>query len=324
MNKILKTGISLLLFTPLFLSCETVDEVTLPLNEKPTVNVSTSSVTVTEGGSATITVTANRAISRPMIFKLFQIEGNAVAGEDYEFSESSAIDFGSVGGRIEIPAHEISGSVDIIGLTDFEVDNKSAKFELRSMESMNGIVGNAKEVSVSIENFIDDDLTIILSWATSDEANYAAADQDLDLFLDGGGSGFAATADFPETFVLKATEPDGTYSIDVDYWAPSDFSLPGEPILFTVEHILTIGKVGSFSTVIKNNYTDSDAVTSEFTGWSGFANFGGDGWTPGVASVVKVGNTYTIKDKNGTTVAAGKFKKKRPSLANGKAFLTLD
>lgn len=324
MKNILKTGLSILLFTPLFVGCETVEDVVLPRNQKSAVDISTTSVTVTEGASSTITVTTNTPISKPMQFKLYQVGGDAVDGVDYQFTADSAPDYGPIGGAITIPAYASSGSVEIMGLTDFAVDNKSATFELRSMAAKNGIVGTAKEVSVTIGDYTEDDLTIVLSWATSDEPNYHAADQDLDFFiLDARGNyvgGFAAaTGSFPEYNTIGAAWPDGTYYIDVDYWAPSDFSFPGDPSLFETEHILTIGKVGTFSTVVKNNFTDADATTSEYLQWSGYGAFGGDGYKPGIAQIDKVGTTYTIKDMDGTTVGSGKFgTKKSPRVQFGK------
>jgi hypothetical protein len=310
MNKILKSGISLLFFAPLFLSCETVEDVVLPRNEKSAVDISTTTVTVTEGESATITITTDTPISKPMQFKLYQTSGNAEAGVDYDFAANSAADFGPIGGRIVIPAHESTGSVEIMGLNDFAVDGKSATFELRSMEAMEGVVGSSKEVSVTIADFQGDDLAIELTWATSDEDAYHADSQDLDFFIRGSAGyvgGFAAaTGSFPENNTVFGSWPDGTYYIDVDYWVPEDISFPGEPALFTIEHILTIGKIGVYSTVIKNNYTDDDATTSEYLQWSAYGAFGGDGYKAAVATIEKVGTTYTIKDMNGVTVASGK------------------
>ncbi len=323
MKNILKTGIFLLLTSPLFLSCETVEDVVLPRNDKSTVNLSTTSVTVTEGGSATITITTDTPISKAMHFKLYQTGGTAEAGVDYSFAEYSAADYGPIGGRIYIPAHSSTGSVEIMGLTDFAVDGKTATFELRSSEAKNGVVGSSTEVSVSIADFQSEDLDVILSWATSDEENWHADSQDLDFFIRNSagsyvGSFAAATGSFPEHNVISAAWPDDTYYIDVDYWAPEDFTFPGDPALFTVEHILTIGKVGVFSTVVKNNYTDADATTSEYLQWSGYGAFGGDGYWAGVASIEKVGTTYTIKDSSGATVASGKFADLKSPRQNGK------
>jgi hypothetical protein len=329
MNKILKTGISLLLFTPIFLSCETVEDVDLPRNDKPTVDISTTSVSVLEGGSATITITTNKAIAKPMQFKLYQTGGDAETEVDYEFAEYSAADYGPIGGRIVIPAYATTGSVEISGLTDFAVDGKTATFELRSSEAKNGVVGASNELSLTVEDLRSDELAISLSWATSDEDAYHADEQDLDFFIRNSagsyvGSFASATGAFPETNTISGDFPDDTYYIDVDYWAPEDISFPGDPALFTVEHILTIGKTGVYSTVIKNNYTDADATTSEYLQWSGYAQFGGDGYKAAVATIEKVGTTYTIKDSSGNVVASGKFSAlKSPRIGYDKG-LTLD
>jgi hypothetical protein len=332
MNKILKTGISLLLFTPLFLSCETVEDVDLPRSEKPTVDISTTSVSVLEGGSATITITTNKPIAKPMQFKLYQTGGSAETEVDYEFAEYSAADYGPIGGRIVIPAYATTGSVEISGLEDFAVDGKTATFELRSSEAKNGVVGASNKLSLTVEDSQSDDLTIILSWATNDEDAYHADEQDLDFYIRDssnnlfGSNGIytAATGNFPEVSVLSNEWPDGTYYIDVDYWAPEDFSFPGDPALFTMEHILTIGKAGTFSTVVKNNYSDADAVTSEYLQWSGYSSFGGDGYKAAVATIEKVGNTYTIKDSSGNVVASGRFSTLKSPRIGFDRGLTLD
>ena len=328
MKNILKNGFCALLVTASFLSCETVDDVVLPRNTKPTVNLTTTSVSISEDGSADITISTDTALPKDIIFKLIQIGGSAEMDVDYSFSSTSALDYGPIGGRIFIPAGATTGSVTISGVTDFGADANSAVFQLEAIESMRGLVGSTDEVTVTISDFVGEDLFISMSWATSDEDTYHADEQDLDFYITDAngnyvGSYAAATGEMPEVNTVSGAWPDGTYYIDVDYWAPSDISYPGEPALFTVEHILTIDKAGAFSTVIKNNYTDEDATTSEYLQWSGYSAYGGDGYREHVAQIEKVGTTYTVKDMNGTTVASGKFGsiKKSPRQKFGKALI---
>jgi hypothetical protein len=251
MNKILKTGISLLLFAPLFLSCETVEEVILPRNDKSAVDISTTTVTVTEGESSTITVTTSTPITKPMQFKLLQTGGTAVEGVDYEFAAYSAGDFGPIGGEIVIAAYDSTGSLEIIGLTDFETDNKTATFELEAMAAMNGVVGTSKEVTVTIADTSDDQLTMKLEWDNGVSADHLC-DADFDAFLD-TFEAYMFTANCPEfvdefvdaNSLVTGVLSDGTHNIVADYWNDNGVAAG---IAFPMK--LSVGKKGKFLAVI--------------------------------------------------------------------------
>lgn len=311
MKKILKSGISLMLLTSLLVSCETTEEVVQDRSTKPVGElVSTATVTVVEGASTTITVTTPTPSNKAISYKIYQVGGNAVMGEDYTFATNSAADFGPIGGKVVIPAYSSTGSVELMALTDYKVDSNNATFELREMEAMNGTVGTASKFTANFTSFVSDDLELIMSWKTTDEENYHGDSQDLDFAIeDAAGNEVlsAYTGDFPENIVMPGTMADGDYYINVDFWAPEDFSFPGDPSLFDTAYYFQIGKVGAFQITT----ADSDWVTSEYLQWSTYWRFGGDGWKARVAQITKAGTTYTIKDMSGATLVSGKFSNKK-------------
>jgi hypothetical protein len=285
--------ISLLLLG--FYSCDTVDEVELARKAKPEVNLVQASVNVSENGTASVSIEADKASTSDMIFKLVQIDGTAERNVDYRFAEESAPDYGSIGGRIVIPAYSTIGSTTIIGLTDFEVDNKSAKFELRPMESMEGVVGGSKILSLSIDDYIEDDLTVVLSWEVNVDTE-DACDQDLDLYLFDSSNTEVSHSwfDCPEQVVLPASAPDGDYFVHIDYYAPNTVAVdPAVDPLYNTRYILTTGQVGVSSQSFSNSFSDSD-TTNHYLNWTAYAQFGGDGLHLNVIQITKSGTNYTV------------------------------
>jgi hypothetical protein len=294
MNKILKTGISLLLFTPLFLSCETVEDVVLPRNEKSSVDISTTTVTVKEGESSLITITTSTPTTKPMQFKLIQTGGTAVEGVDYEFAAYSAGDYGPIGGEIVIVASESAGSLEIIGLTDYEADNKTATFELQSMAAMIGVVGASKEVTVTISNATDDQLTMKLEWDNG-VADDHLCDADFDAYLD-TFEAYMFTGNCPEFVdhfvdvdsLVSGVLTDGTHNIVVDYW---DDNGVAAGIDFPMK--LSVGKKGKFLAVIDlaGLYTTDSAISN-----------GGAGGEKEVGKIVVANGLYSIYNASNTLV----------------------
>jgi len=275
-------------------SCTTVEDVNLARGNKPEVNLVDSSVSVTEGQTVAVNISADKPTSSDMIFKLVQVGGDAVAGVDYTFAENSAPDYGPIGGKIVIPAYSTTGSTTISGLTDFAMDNKTAQFELRSMQSMKGVVGADKTLSLSIDDYTEDDLTVILSWEVNDD-NEAKCDQDLDLYLMDATDTEVAHSwfDCPETVTLSASAPDGDYFIDVDYYSPNTVAtdLAVDPI-YSTKYTLTVGKIGISSQQFGNGFDDSD-TTNYFMNWTGE---GGSGYHSHVVQITKSGINYTVTE----------------------------
>ncbi len=309
MKNIIKLTLVSLTLGLFITSCDTTQSPELPRNAKPAVNVDTPTVQVSENGSATITISTNTVSPKPLIFKLVQVGGNAIDGEDFSFnspqeiadgvSHYSALDYGPIGAKVVIPAYANSGSITIYGMTDFVVDNKKATFELRAMESMNGVTTSKNTVAVTVADYTEDDLTIKLGWTVSDGAvddtgaPIDACAQDLDLYLGVAGNPDVAHSwnDCPEAVVLHASDADGVYFIHVDYWAPSDVTISTtDPLTYDTTFFLTVGQVGISSQVI--NGTSS---SSQYLNWSGYGNFGGNGYHPNVIQITKTGTNYAIQ-----------------------------
>lgn len=275
-------------------SCNPVEEVNLARGSKPEANLVESSVSVTEGQMVTVNITADKPTTRDMIFKLVQVGGDAVDGVDYTFAENSAPDYGPIGGKIVIPAYATSGSTTITGLTDFAIDNKSAQFELRSMQSMRGVVGGGKMLSLSIDDYTEDDLSIVLSWEVN-SSDEVACDQDLDLYIvDATDTELAHSwFDCPESVTLPAAAPDGDYFIDVDYWAPNTVAAdPATDPIYNTKYTLTVGQVGVSSEQFGNDFSDAD-TSNYYLNWSGYYQYGGDGYHQHVLQITKAGTSYT-------------------------------
>lgn len=301
MKNIIKLTLALFTFALFITSCDTTESPEMSRNAKPAVKVDTPTIQLSEGGTAAITISTNTPINKPLIFKLVQVGGNAVDGEDYTFDTDldnlpdyySAADYGAIGGKIVIPAYANTGSLTIHGMTDFVLDNKKATFELRAMESMNGVTTSKNSVSVTVTDYTDD-FVISLSW-TTDDASKAKCDQDLDVFLvDSANAGVdtAASAACLETVVLPGSSPDGDYFIDVDYWVPSDVTVTaGDPEEYNTAFFLEYGNIGQPTTTTFNGTSS----TSRFLNWSAYGQFGGNGYHSHVIKITKTGGTYVVQ-----------------------------
>lgn len=291
MKNIIKLTLASFTFALFITSCDTTESPDMPRNAKPAVKVDTPTIQLSENGTATITISTNTPVNKPLIFKLVQVGGNAVDGEDYTFAENSAADYGAIGGKIVIPAYANTGSLTMNGVTDFALDNKKATFELRAMESMNGVTTSKNSVSVTVIDYTDD-FVISLSW-TIDDASKDKCDQDLDAFLTNGTAyiATAATIACVETVVLSGSAPDGDYFIDVDYWAPSDVTVTaGDPEEYNTAFFLEYGNIGQPTTTTFNGTSS----TSRFLNWSGYSQFGGNGYHSQVITITKTGSIYVV------------------------------
>ncbi len=292
MKNIIKLTLASFTFALFITSCDTTSSPEMSRNAKPAVKVDTPTIQLSEGGTAAITISTSTPVNKPLIFKLVQVGGNAVVGEDYTFAANSDADYGVIGGKIVIPAYANTGSLTMTGVTDFVLDNKKATFELRAMESMNGVTTSKNSVSVTVTDYTDD-FVISLSWTTDDASKDKCA-QDLDVFLTNGTANVdvAASTACVETVVLSGSAPDGDYYIDVDYWAPSDRTINvGDPAEYNTAFFLEYGNIGQPTTTTFNGTSS----TSRFVNWSAFAQFGGNGYHSQVITITKTGGTYVVQ-----------------------------
>lgn len=313
MKKYIKIGLTLLLFASAFVSCDSVEDVNLPRNEKPTVNLDNSSLTVNEGSTTAVSITTSDIAPKDIIFKLVQIGGNAVEGVDYTFSEMSAADYGDIGGRVVIPAYSTSGSVDIIGLNADGTAGKTATFKLNSIQSMIGIAGDKTEVTVTIEK--SNSLTMSFDW-TLDIDGYSTADNiDMDIYISDATDfdiadpwlvdplDAAATGDVPEVYSMDMADwGDGTYVIWHDLWTNDFFN---EGLTDTAVPITsTFTRYGSFQQVVVQD--PSQTMMSDSTEGAYSGGFTG-AWHNGIIAYVTIANgVFTVTDYNGTNLVSGK------------------
>ena len=321
MKKIIKIGISLLLITVVFVSCNTTDPVNLDRSVKPTVNLKASTVSVIEGSSSAITIETSAITSNDIIFSLVQVGGNAVEGVDYEFASAdmSAPDYGAVGGRVVIPAYATTGSVNINGLLDLESDSKSATFELRSIQSMLGVVGGTSKVTVNIENFTTAYIDISFAWdkdiVIPGIGTYNTdANVDLDIFVADAagydnnnpwgtfnGTDYAATGDHPEVLRMDPSDwGDGEFILFTDLWDNGFFGLG---LTDKVPVTTTITRWGAFANTFVQD--PSQAADLSMEGAATGPGFGGF-----IAKVKILNGVFTIYDFNDAQIASGKMPNK--------------
>jgi len=316
MRKNIKIGLTLLLFASAFVSCDTVEEVNMPRSVKPTVNLEASSLAVKQGGATAVTIITSEIAANAIIFKLVQTGGNAVEGEDYEFAEMSAPDYGEIGGRVVIPAYSTTGSVDIIGLNTGLTLGKSATFKLESIESMIGLTGGQTEVTVTIEK--SNSLEMSFDW-TMDIGGYSTSNNiDLDIFIsvaDGFDINdpwssdlwdYAATGDCPEVYSMDITDwGDGTFVIWHDLWENGFFEagLPDTLVPITA----TFTRFGSFEQVVVQD--PSQSIMSDSTDGAYVSGVGYTGaWHNGIIAYITIANgEFTVTDYSGDDLVTGKI-----------------
>jgi hypothetical protein len=282
MKNILKTGLFLLLFTPLFVGCETVEDVVLPRNEKPLVNITTTDVSVMGETNSTITITTNTISKNPQIFKLVQVDGTAVMDADYNFEENSALDYGEIGGLITIPAYASSGSTTIAGISDFIDGSKSASFKLEAIQNMAGVVTSPDMMNITISDFFDPEkLNIVFSWDAPNDGN----DYDMVTWSAAGGEwgdGGAGSGNPEYDDSIWTADPDGTYYVNVMEW--------GYGVDFNYHFVIlnTDGSIQKFDGTFKGSNT-SIYVNDNWLAWggSGYDSFR-------MLKVVKSGSSFTV------------------------------
>lgn len=319
------------MFSLSFISCNTVDDVILPRNQKPTVNLNESSIAVKQGGSNAISITTSDIASKDIIFKLVQIGGNAVEGTDYTFSEMSALDYGDIGGRVVIPAYSTSGFVDVIGLDVVGKAGKTATFKLESMQSMIGIAGDNTEITVTIEK--SNSLSMSFDWSMSIGGFSTADFIDMDIFIS-DATGFdiadpwlvdpldaAATGDVPEVYTMDLSDwSNGTYVIWHDLWENGFYDAGLTDTAVPIKATFT--RYGAFQQNVVQHPSQtmmSNTTNGAYVGGVGFTG----AFHNGIIAYVTIANgEFTVTDFNGTNLVSGKTanavqkRTKRPSKYN--------
>lgn len=298
-------------------SCEKEDDITADGTIKPVVSVDATSFSVTEGDVITVTLTTNTPYKTKMDFKLEKVSGSATRTADYSTSGSETVvddGWGLIGDKITLPAYATSTTFQIN--TNFDVYNEGTEtvvFALQNAGNGVGLVSEASQkITVTIANKTSNDFYTELDFSASSanaHGNIAGGEFldnaatpvahawcDIDLDLEVYDSGFnivdVSYTACPEAITLPSTLPDDTY-----YIVPSFYSMNGigTATAIAIPAILTSGKMGVFSETLDMTGVWNTKLTSPDY--------------QVVRELVKVGNTWTLKDYNtGDVIASGRVR----------------
>ncbi|RZJ34350.1 MAG: hypothetical protein EOO51_10115 [Flavobacterium sp.] len=294
--------------------------------DKPNVTVSQTEFSVTEGDTIEITLTADKAISQTMQFKLELLAGSTGSFRDYTVLENDVvtdetnpdIGTGTIGHVINMPAYTTSYTFKIVPELDIHPEGTEVfNFRLYGDSNSTGIVEPSSEnITVNVANGTSDDFVVEMQWngnhttwfgniepttytgVDDQEHEYCDFDFDMEIYDAGFTPQFVDYNNCPAVTGIPADAPDGEYIIVPSFWdnASSAGAVPASgEIVYPV--IVTMGKPGVFE-----HTTD---LTGTFTYTAGGANNGNaDAYVP-IATVTKTGTTYVLRDYNNPDVILG-------------------
>jgi hypothetical protein len=309
---ILSTGL-------LFIACNK-DVEDLGKKEKPVLTADgPTAITVTEGTDAVLKFKLNKAIDKPIQYRLVILNEESTATDQVDYvipgcrsNDPSCVAIeengGPVGYIFEIPAYTTEYTVNIATILDDQFEEtETLKLKVISNRTLLGTVDNLF-FDIAIKNYVSNDLNIRLNWngsftsGTETLDNCSTLDMDLELYDSNGGLVDFSYTNCPESIIMNSTDlPDDTYTLYASLWSTSNYfeniNIPAN---------ITFIKPGT----IANQTYD---ISSFFPMQNGGLN---DGNNNAVLeyTIVKSGNTYTITDANGTTVFQGKHAHKFKSM----------
>ncbi len=279
--------------------------------DKPVVTVSATSFTATEGEDIEITLTANKALTVPMEFKLELLPGSTGDFRDFVASgEETSITTGAgpIGHLISMPAYATTYTFTISPEVDLEVEGtETFNFRIYSASNGVGLIGEGSEnITVTVNDYVSNDVGMRLVW----DGNYADSygtivdgeylgtdgnlhaidDFDFDLYVISTTTfedvtGYAgATGNSPEYVVVEESAPDGEYYVIADLYSWG--TTPVEE--FDFDMTLHASKFGVWDATLPISNFSSSHPTSAPAGL-------GDGYVI-VAILNKTGTTYTLTD----------------------------
>lgn len=299
-----------LLFLGIFsIACN--EEENLGKKEKPelTANGDTS-ITVSEGTDAVLKFKLDKAINKPIQYRLVMLdESSATDQDDYVIPGCRSNDpdcvaieenGGPVGYIFEIPAYTTEYSVNISTiLDDFNEADEVLKLKVISNRTLLGTV-NELFYNVTIQNSVSDDLSIRLNWdgtfmSGGDEIANCDLDMDLELYDTNLNIIDDSYSNCPESITINtATAADGTYYLAASLWDTFGYlenvNIPA--------NITFIKQGTTFNTTL-------DISTFFPMQDGGLAN--GNSNAAVIYTIVKSGTVYTITDVNNTTVFQGRY-----------------
>lgn len=324
MKNIIKTSLksSLLALTLVcFTGCMDDDLDGMDALPKTSATTSVSSLTLTEGTSAVIPFTMERAINAPSQFKIEVVSGNATQNVDFTAGTAGMdADTGLPGNGFEItvPAFATSFDIPVNAMMDIYAEPTETVVLKISAAGVRTVLADAT-VTVNIENAASQDLGILLEWDSYVTYEYedtvteedgddtddvvlketenlcGIVDFDVLEFNSGGGAYIVGTGDCPEIEYAYGVLADDTYDVYVDLYDVAPSHTPLAP--FAIPFKLTLGKTGTFTTTLEYDdiYTSDSATSAPDGAGAGMAL---------AAQIVVSGGLYTIYDKDGNLVAA--------------------
>lgn len=307
-------------------SCSEDDDVTETTRAvKPVITVDATSFTLTEGESFTLNFTADKAISTAADFKL-ELVGGEGSFRDYTVTGATetTIDEGAgiIGHTFSIPAYATTYSITVTVDQDLDVEGtETFVFALTSAVNARGLVAEGSgTITATVADYVSNDVGVSLTWDQNYENYFGTimegtfestgangnieqslfTDYDFDIYVIEPNTGedvtgFAgATGNSPEMVVIDANLPDGEYLLIADLFDSGD--APNVP--FTHKLQMKVSKFGNWSTTIDiPGYTDTHPTSAP----DGL----GDGLTI-VATLVKTGTTYVLKNADDVVLAQGR------------------
>lgn len=293
--KFLAVGLAISAFT----ACEPDDPELSTITEIPmTIESIDSGGEVAEESAGTITV--NFALDADQIV-------DAVVGIEVDPLNTTAtegVDFVLSTHVVELNAYQRSASFDITILSDYLAEgDETVSLIVSGLQDPFG-PSNSQTYNLTIKDYIDPELLVLtFDWeglGFYQGIGYSLCENvDLDiLFVDETGADIgtsyeAATGDCPETIMMNADTPDGTYILASNMWANGFAGLMSNndfPIRISID------KPGIYNEM----YTPEQVWNSEED-----TGDNGNGETKPALTVIKEGNTFTVNRPDGTQIVQG-------------------
>lgn len=312
------------IFSAFFISCEEVENTTGDNKYlKPLVSIDKTNITMEEGETATITMTAESALKDEMTFKL-ELVGGTGTFRDYMCSvdeTDSSLGFGPIGHIVTIPAFQTTATFDITAVFDLLPEGtETLQLRLYSDSYARGAIAEGSDmINVTVTNKTSDDFVAVFDFSqnyydsfgtlqdgtyiddTEDADAHAYCDVDFDLEIyDEFLTAPIATSysSCPESITLDASTPDGTYQIVPSLYTTAGNDVPAEDFFFKTK--ITMAKPGVW---IKEINVNNRWKFSEGGDVQGNPN----AYYP-LATLVKTGTTYVLKDfDTGDVLASGRI-----------------
>lgn len=303
--------------------------------DKPVVTLDATSFSVTEGETVSITMTADKALTVPMEFKLELLPSSTGTFREVEVSGAETditTGAGVIGYIVTMPAYTTEYTLDITPILDLDVEStETFNFRLYGSSNSTGIIANGNEsIAIEVANGTSDDFVAELDWngtwaddfgtlhagtyigADGEEHEYCGFDFDMEILDNTFTPVYYDWDNCPAIATLPGSgpeeAPDGEYYIVAAFYTRTvaAAAVPqGGDLTYPVQ--LAMGKPGVFV---------HKADLSEFYSYAagGYAN-GNDAAYKGVGILTKTGSNYVLTDFDDPSIILGEGR-----MANIRAF----